>query len=149
LAVPHQEQKVYVVTSPVISDACVHVSGVDAPAPAELRTYPHCLVLDSEAHDREANDVAPAHEAGVGHAAAVAAAAAAAVVYVVVGYSMVARVVVPQTLKALLRSIQLVALVAAAYAATWSAGDDVVVVAHVEVERAATAVVVLRVQTQG
>jgi len=146
--VPHQEQKVYVVTSPVISDACVHVSGVDAPAPAELRTYPHCLVLDSEAHDREANDVAPAHEAGVGHAAAVAA-AAAAVVYVVVGYSMVARVVVPQTLKALLRSIQLVALVAAAYAATWSAGDDVVVVAHVEVERAATAVVVLRVQTQG
>ena len=145
---PHQEQKVYVVTSPVISDACVHVSGVDAPAPAELRTYPHCLVLDSEAHDREANDVAPAHEAGVGHAAAVAA-AAAAVVYVVVGYSMVARVVVPQTLKALLRSIQLVALVAAAYAATWSAGDDVVVVAHVEVERAATAVVVLRVQTQG
>ena len=148
MAVPHQEQKVYVVTSPVISDACVHVSGVDAPAPAELRTYPHCLVLDSEAHDREANDVAPAHEAGVGHAAAVAA-AAAAVVYVVVGYSMVARVVVPQTLKALLRSIQLVALVAAAYAATWSAGDDVVVVAHVEVERAATAVVVLRVQTQG
>jgi len=148
LAVPHQEQKVYVVTSPVISDACVHVSGVDAPAPAELRTYPHCLVLDSEAHDREANDVAPAHEAGVGHAAAVAA-AAAAVVYVVVGYSMVARVVVPQTLKALLRSIQLVALVAAAYAATWSAGDDVVVVAHVEVERAATAVVVSRVQTQG
>jgi hypothetical protein len=145
LAVPHQEQKVYVVTSPVISDACVHVSGVDAPAPAELRTYPHCLVLDSEAHDREANDVAPVHEAGVGHAAA----AAAAVVYVVVGYSMVARVVVPQTLKALLRSIQLVALVAAAYAATWSAGDDVVVVAHVEVERAATAVVVLRVQTQG
>jgi hypothetical protein len=143
LAVPHQEQKVYVVTSPVISDACVHVSGVDAPAPAELRTYPHCLVLDSEAHDREANDVAPVHEAGVGHAAA------AAVVYVVVGYSMVARVVVPQTLKALLRSIQLVALVAAAYAATWSAGDDVVVVAHVEVERAATAVVVLRVQTQG
>ena len=146
---PHQEQKVYVVTSPVISDACVHVSGVDAPAPApaELRTYPHCLVLDSEAHDREANDVAPVHEAGVGHAAA--AVAAAAVVYVVVGYSMVARVVVPQTLKALLRSIQLVALVAAAYAATWSAGDDVVVVAHVEVERAATAVVVLRVQTQG
>lgn len=146
---PHQEQKVYVVTSPVISDACVHVSGVDAPAPApaELRTYPHCLVLDSEAHDREANDVAPAHEAGVGHAAAVAA-AAAAVVYVVVGYSMVARVVVPQTLKALLRSIQLVALVAAVYAATWSAGDDVVVVAHVEVERAATAVVVLGVQTQ-
>jgi hypothetical protein len=142
--VPHQEQKVYVVTSPVISDACVHVSGVDAPAPAELRTYPHCLVLDSEAHDREANDVAPVHEAGVGHAAA-----AVAVVYVVVGYSMVARVVVPQTLKALLRSIQLVALVAAAYAATWSAGDDVVVVAHVEVERAATAVVVLRVQTQG
>lgn len=142
---PHQEQKVYVATSPVISDACVHVSGVDAPAPAELRTYPHCLVLDSEAHDREANDVAPVHEAGVGHAAA----AAAAVVYVVVGYSMVARVVVPQTLKALLRSIQLVALVAAAYAATWSAGDDVVVVAHVEVERAATAVVVLRVQTQG
>jgi hypothetical protein len=148
LAVPHQEQKVYVVTSPVISDACVHVSGVDAPAHAELRTYPHCLVLDSEAHDREANDVAPVHEAGVGHAAAVAA-AAAAVVYVVVGYSMVARVVVPQTLKALLRSIQLVALVAAAYAATWSAGDDVVVVAHVEVERAATAVVVSRVQTQG
>jgi hypothetical protein len=143
LAVPHQEQKVYVVTSPVISDACVHVSGVDAPAPAELRTYPHCLVLDSEAHDREANDVAPVHEAGVGHAAA------AAVVYVVVGYSMVARVVVPQTLKALLRSIQLVALVAAVYAATWSAGDDVVVVAHVEVERAATAVVVLGVQTQG
>jgi hypothetical protein len=147
LAVPHQEQKVYVVTSPVISDACVHVSGVDAPAPAELRTYPHCLVLDSEAHDREANDVAPVREAGVGHAAAVA--AAAAVVYVVVGCSMVARVVVPQTLKALLRSIQLVALVAAVYAATWSAGDDVVVVAHVEVERAATAVVVLGVQTQG
>jgi hypothetical protein len=145
LAVPHQEQKVYVVTSPVIFDAYAHASGVDAPAPAELRTYPHCLVLDSEAHDREANDVAPVHEAGVGHAAA----AAAAVVYVVVGYSMVARVVVPQTLKALLRSIQLVALVAAAYAATWSAGDDVVVVAHVEVERAATAVVVLRVQTQG
>lgn len=146
MAVPHQEQKVYVVTSPVIFDAYAHASGVDAPAPAELRTYPHCLVLDSEAHDREANDVAPVHEAGVGHAAAVA---AAAVVYVVVGYSMVARVVVPQTLKALLRSIQLVALVAAAYAATWSAGDDVVVVAHVEVERAATAVVVLRVQTQG
>jgi hypothetical protein len=147
LAVPHQEQKVYVVTSPVIFDAYAHASGVDAPAPAELRTYPHCLVLDSEAHDREANDVAPVREAGVGHAAAVA--AAAAVVYVVVGCSMVARVVVPQTLKALLRSIQLVALVAAVYAATWSAGDDVVVVAHVEVERAATAVVVSRVQTQG
>lgn len=142
---PHQGQKVYVVTSPVIFDACVHASGVDAPALAGLRAYPHRLVLDSEAHDREANDVAPVHEAGVGHAAAVA---AAAVVYVVVGCSMVARVVVPQTLKALLRSIQLVALVAAAYAATWSAGDDVVV-AHVEVERAATAVVVLRVQTQG
>ena len=47
----------------------------------------------------------------------------------------------------LLKSIPLEAPAIAAYAATWSVGDDAAV-AHVEVERAATAVVVLRVQTR-
>ena len=47
----------------------------------------------------------------------------------------------------LLKSIPLEAPAIAAYAATWSVGDWVVV-AHVEVELAVTAVVVSKVQTQ-
>jgi hypothetical protein len=47
----------------------------------------------------------------------------------------------------LLRNTRLEALATAAYAATWSA-DDGVVVAHVEVELVATAVVVSKVRKQ-
>jgi hypothetical protein len=141
LAVPHQEQKVCVVTSPVTSDVCVHESGVDSLAPAELRVYPRPLALRSGAHDIEGSGVAPVREAVEVHAVAM--------VDVVVDCSMVAKVVGPQTVKAPPRNIQLVAPVAAAYAATWSADDDDAVVVYVEVERVVTAVVVLRVQTQG
>jgi hypothetical protein len=140
LAVPYQEQKVCVVTFPVTSDACVRETGVDSLVPAELRVYPRPLALRSGAHDIEASGVAPVREAVEVHAVAM--------VDVVVDCSMVAKVVGSQTVKAPPRNIQLVAPVAAAYAATWSADDDAVVV-YVEVERAVTAVVVLRVQTQG
>jgi hypothetical protein len=138
LTVPHQERKVYVVTSPATSDVYVHETDVGSLAPAELQVYPRCLALGKGARDREASGVAPVREAVEVHAVAVT--------DVVVDCLMVAKVAGPQIV-ALPRNIQPLVPVAAAYAATWSAGDDAVV-AHVEVELAATAVVVLRVQTQ-
>jgi hypothetical protein len=145
LAVLHREQKVYAVTSPVISlvrsDVCVHGTCVGPRVPVELRTYPHLPAPDSEVHDREATGVALAREGGEVHAVEEAG--------VAVDCWMIAKVVEPQTVEAdLPRSIQLVAPVAATYAATWSAGDDAAVV-HAEVERAVTAVVVLMAQRQG
>jgi hypothetical protein len=140
--VHHREQKAYAVTSPVRSDVCVHGACVGPPAPVEVRIYPYCLVPDNDVHDREASGVvALACEAVGVHVVAV--------VCVVVDCWMVAKVAEPRTVEAgLPKSIQLVAPVPATYAAAWRVGDDAAV-ARGEVERAATAVVVSRVQTQG
>lgn len=137
----HREQKVYAVTSPVRCDVCVHETGAEPPAPAELQVYPQRLAPESEVHDREASGVALEREAVEAHVVAMAG--------VPVGYLQVVKVAGTRNVEVGLRkSIQLVALAAATYAATWSVGDDAAVV-HAEGERAATAVVVSRVQTPG
>ena len=119
----------------------VHETGAEPPVPAELQVYLHRLALESEVHDREASGVALEREAVEAHVVAMAGAP--------VGYLQVVKVAGTRNVEVSLRkSIQLVALAAATYAATWSVGDDAAVV-HAGGERAATAVVVSRVRTPG